>query len=131
MKIVRNIALVIVSLLPLYVGADTLIGDFSVAPIVSEKAVMNGNEVLPVATTSNGIYHGVNAAFISTHYSLPFVPGDVNASGDVDVADAVAIANHVMGATPSSFVSENADVNNSGDVDVADVVNLAIKVMGQ
>ncbi len=59
-----------------------------------------------------------------------WLPGDVNHSGGVDVADVVALANHVMGDTPEVFFIEQADLNLSGGVDVADVVALSNMVMG-
>ncbi len=56
--------------------------------------------------------------------------GDVNGDGNVDVSDAVSLANYVMGEIPEKFYIEVADVNDSGSVDVSDVVSLAGMVMG-
>ncbi len=58
--------------------------------------------------------------------------GDVNHSGNVDVADVVALANHVMGESQDVFFIEQANVNQDedGTVDIADVVALSTIVMG-
>lgn len=52
-------------------------------------------------------------------------PGDVNADGDINVIDFTAIANHIMGSTPTSFVIEAADVNEDGDINVMDLTGVA------
>ena len=52
-------------------------------------------------------------------------PGDVNADGDINVIDFTAIANHIMGSTPTSFVVEAADVNEDGDINVMDLTGVA------
>ena len=56
--------------------------------------------------------------------------GDVNVDGIVDVADVVALANYVMGDTPSPFNIDVAEINGEEGIDVADVVALANIIMG-
>ena len=56
--------------------------------------------------------------------------GDVNMDGVVDVADVVALANHVMGETPEQFNINVANINGDDVIDVADVVALANLIMG-
>ena len=56
--------------------------------------------------------------------------GDVNGDGIVDVADVVALANHVMGDTPEGFDITVANINGDAIIDVSDVVALANVVMG-
>ena len=51
--------------------------------------------------------------------------GDVNADGSIDVADFIAIANHILGKTPAGFVEKAADVNEDGSIDVADFIAVA------
>ena len=51
--------------------------------------------------------------------------GDCNKDGSVDVADIVAIANHILGKTPATFIESAADVNGDSSIDVADIVALA------
>ena len=57
--------------------------------------------------------------------------GDVNHNGSVDMADAVAIANHVLGIAPDGIFDEAlADVNADGSVTVADavaIINIILK----
>ena len=60
-----------------------------------------------------------------------FVMGDVNNDGDVDIADAVCIVNHVVGKDTPVFVVAAADVNHDGDVDIADAVCIVNLVVGK
>ena len=57
--------------------------------------------------------------------------GDANGDGNVDVSDVVALANHVMGDTPSGFNKDAADMNGDGEVDITDVTSLANQLMGE
>ena len=59
------------------------------------------------------------------------IKGDVNGDGDVDIADAVCIVNHVVGKTNTSFNAAAADVNGDGDVDIADAVRIVNLVVGK
>ena len=57
--------------------------------------------------------------------------GDANNDGDVDIADAVCIVNHVVGLPTPSFVEKAADANGDGDVDIADAVRIVNLVVGK
>ncbi len=79
------------------------------------RAVSNGTSVI-TATTSDGT--SITATCNVTVDITNVIPGDVNADGDVDVADIVAVINCVLDATTEG----EGDVNNDGEVDVADIV---------
>ena len=51
--------------------------------------------------------------------------GDANHDGEVDVADIIAIANHILGTTPDTFDETAANVNGDEDIDVADIIGVA------
>ena len=51
--------------------------------------------------------------------------GDANHDGEVDVADIIAIANHILGTTPDKFDETAANVNGDEDIDVADIIGVA------
>lgn len=51
--------------------------------------------------------------------------GDANTDGSVTVSDIVAIANHILGTTPSAFSTENADANADKEISVTDIVYIA------
>ena len=56
--------------------------------------------------------------------------GDVNGDDEVDIADAVAIVNHILKKPTAAFNEAAADVNADGDIDIADaiaVVNIILK----
>ncbi len=55
--------------------------------------------------------------------------GDSNADDVVDVADIVALANHILGNTSGTFLVDAADLNGDGNIDVADIVSLANKIL--
>jgi hypothetical protein len=57
--------------------------------------------------------------------------GDVNSDGDVDIADAVCIVNHVVGLPTPTFVNNAADANGDGSVDIADAVRIVNLVVGR
>ena len=57
--------------------------------------------------------------------------GDVNNDGDVDIADAVCIVNHIVGKPNTTFVEAAADVNGDGDIDIADAVHIVNLVVGK
>ena len=57
--------------------------------------------------------------------------GDVNGDGDVDIADAVCIVNHVVGKPNTSFNEDAADANGDGDIDIADAVHIVNYVVGK
>lgn len=53
--------------------------------------------------------------------------GDVNADGDIDINDAMSIANHVVGIASEPFYDIAADMNKNGKTDIGD----AVGVVGQ
>ena len=57
--------------------------------------------------------------------------GDVNGDGDVDIADAVCIVNHIVGKSNTTFIEAAADVNGDGDIDIADAVHIVNYVVGK
>jgi lysophospholipase L1-like esterase len=57
-------------------------------------------------------------------------PGDVNASGTIDIVDALLIAQSYVGLNPSNFNIACADVNCSGAVDIVDALLIAQRYVG-
>ncbi|MBR6318854.1 MAG: dockerin type I repeat-containing protein [Prevotella sp.] len=51
--------------------------------------------------------------------------GDANGDGQVNVADLIAIAHHILGHTPVEFSFKGADVNRDFRVNVADYIAVA------
>ncbi len=56
--------------------------------------------------------------------------GDVNASGTIDIVDALLTAQYYVGLAPASFVAANADVNCDGSVDIIDALRIAQYYVG-
>lgn len=59
----------------------------------------------------------------------PVLPGDVNADGTVDIADAVAVADHIIGQSPASFVKAAADVNKDGNITISDATRIVDMIL--
>ena len=77
---------------------------------------------------SNGIVGTKNAPFVLT-LKNPVSPGDVNADGTVDIADAVAVADYIIGQQPASFVKPAADVNKDGNITISDATRIVDMVL--
>lgn len=60
----------------------------------------------------------------------PYLPGDANGDGIVNILDAVIIANYIMGQSPNPFVFEAADVNGDGIINIQDFVLTINIIMG-
>ncbi len=56
--------------------------------------------------------------------------GDVNASGAVDIVDALLIAQYYVGLGPSGFDQTVADVNGSGGIDIVDALLISQYYVG-
>ena len=54
----------------------------------------------------------------------PFLLGDVNGDGYVNISDAVCLVNYILGHNPNPFVYEAADVNSDTEINISDVVAL-------
>ena len=85
-------------------------------------------------TTETDITFSDNSQLGTLSSLVPFKllrKGDVNDDGDVDIADAVCIVNHIVGKPNTNFVMEAADVNNDKAVDIADAVRIVNFVVGK
>lgn len=56
--------------------------------------------------------------------------GDVNNSGDVNIVDALLIAQHYVGLDPAGFISSVADVDCSGSINIVDALLVAQYYVG-
>ena len=60
-----------------------------------------------------------------------FEYGDVNEDGFVNIADVVAIVNHILGTENGKFNELIADVNGDGSITIADVVLIVSFLLGE
>ncbi len=97
-------------------------------PLSVAENVENGSYYIQfnniILTEKGGEKHTVSN-YASAIEVTETVNGDCNGDGAVDVADIVAVANHILGNSSASFIVSAADVNGDGAVDVADIVSLA------
>ncbi|MBY9005440.1 MAG: hypothetical protein KGD63_01650 [Candidatus Lokiarchaeota archaeon] len=59
-----------------------------------------------------------------------FQNGDVNHDGEVDIVDALMIAQYYVGQDPQPFYEEEADVDDSGEIDIVDALLIAQTYVG-
>ena len=59
-------------------------------------------------------------AYLDTHL-FAVVAGDVNADGEVNIADVNTIIDIILGVKYDEYTMERADVNSDGEVNIADV----------
>jgi hypothetical protein len=57
--------------------------------------------------------------------------GDVNADGEMDIADAVCIVNHIIGKPTVVFMENVADANLDEEIDIADAVRIVNLIIGK
>lgn len=97
--------------------------------------VANGDYAVKITNAKYSIESGsakVNLPETTSKLTVSqYKKGDVNNDGDVDIADAVCIVNHVVGLPTPSFVIQAADANGDGDVDIADAVRIVNLVVGK
>ena len=86
-----------------------------------ELPLIMKNIKLSTPHSQNYITEYMKSTLVISSYTL----GDVNADGSVDVADFIAIANHILNRTPEVFVEKAADVNLDNSIDVADFIAVA------
>ena len=60
---------------------------------------------------------------------MPFLMGDANGDGSINVTDVMLIVNHILGNTLPVFVEECANVNGDARIDVADVMLLVNMIL--
>lgn len=62
---------------------------------------------------------------------IDYILGDANGDGKVNIVDASAVINYVLGKSPAKFVIKAADVNGSGSVNIADASGIINIVLGK
>ena len=106
--------------------------DFSYKADISTNALIQDKSklrlvALLVDSQSSAI---INAALVDIE--TPDVQtGDSNGDGVVDINDALAIFNYVIGKPASTFNAAAADMNGDGTVDIADAVKIVNILMGK
>ena len=97
--------------------------------------VPNGDYAVKISNAKYSLTSGsakVNLPETTSKITISqYKKGDANNDGDVDIADAVCIVNHVVGLPTPSFVEKAADANGDGDVDIADAVRIVNLVVGK
>ncbi len=72
---------------------------------------------------------GPSAPGYFTYKAPPYIPGDVNGDGLVNVTDIVATVNYIMEKSSPDFNKEAADLNGDGEINVTDIVMMVSIIM--
>lgn len=75
-----------------------------------------------------GVIPDFTLAYSDVSYDpLPpdYIVGDVNMDGFVNVGDITAVANHILGRTPTKFNVQAADANIDNSINVGDITKIA------
>ena len=82
--------------------------------------------VLREIALSDNNSQGYETAYVKSTLTLSaYTLGDVNGDGKINVIDFTAIANNILGKTPSDFIEKAADVSGDGKVNVVDLTAVA------
>lgn len=95
----------------------------SISPVITQTIVVTHNGVAVGATLEP-----VSIAIAGGGFPLlepGFLRGDANGSGDVNIADVIAIAMHLFQGSAAPSCSDAADADDNGLLDIADVITLA------
>ncbi len=92
-----------------------------------EHAIILRNIRLSDSNSTLYLTEYLKSTLVVSSYTL----GDANNDGSIDVADFIAVANHILGNTVTGFVEKAADVNEDGSIDVADFIGVANMILHQ
>lgn len=99
--------------------------DISAKSVIQNKSKLTAYALL--IDRENGKI--VNAARATIKDDSAAEKGDVNGDGNVNIADAICIVNHIVGKPNSTFLFAAADANEDGQVTIADAVALLNIIM--
>ena len=64
-------------------------------------------------------------------FAAAYIPGDANGDSEVNISDAVAIVNYILGNPSLGFNAAAADVNNDGKVTISDAVGVVNMILNK
>ena len=107
-------------------------GEVAVITINISKDIEEGEHaiILKAIKLSDSEAQPYSTEYVKSTLAIStYTLGDVNADGSIDVADFIAIANHILGNTSDGFVEKAADVNEDNAIDVADFIGVANMIL--
>ena len=82
--------------------------------------------ILKEIALSDNNSQGYETTYVKSTLTISsYTPGDVNGDGKINVIDFTAIANYILGKTPTGFIEKAADVSGDGKVNVVDITAVA------
>lgn len=81
-----------------------------------------------IAISEHNSSESYNVDYVKSTLTIttaPYILGDANGDGKVNVSDFTAIAHHILGNTPAVFSTGAADANQDGKINVADLTAVA------
>lgn len=107
-----------VAIITLNISQDMADGEYA---IILKNIKLSDNNGIPYSTEY------LKSTIVISSYTL----GDVNNDGSIDVADFIAVANHILGKSVNGFIAKAADANEDGSIDVADFIAVANMILHQ
>lgn len=86
----------------------------------------------PVTFSNDAVIGEASSPFaLKSNVEAPYVLGDVNGDGFIDVADISAVTNDILGKANTVFIREAADMNSDGFIDVSDISAITNIILGK
>jgi len=91
------------------------------SPVVPSKLILDGSHSYGV---SDGLILTAGEVSIGTSVEIPFIRGDANGDGLVEISDVIRLFGYHFGTSGDLPCQDAADVNDDGIVDIADGIAL-------
>jgi len=83
----------------------------------------DGNGTLDECDLASGAIDSDGDGILDACQGVPFIRGDCNQDGTIDISDAIQILEYLFGGSSSTNCFDALDFNSSGQVDVADAIS--------
>lgn len=98
----------------------------------TEHSPISGLTFETVTFTNDAKVGEASSPFVlKRNVDAPYVLGDVNGDGFIDVADISAVTNDILGKANTVFIREAADMNSDGFIDVSDISAITNIILGK
>jgi len=98
-----------------------------------DDTTTQGEIQVPANDTYYLVVHDPSSSYytnVTLNYNIIGRLGDVDGSGTVTIADAIAVVNYILGNKPDPFPLDAADVNNDKKITISDAVGIVNIVLG-
>jgi hypothetical protein len=107
-------------------------GEILTVQLQAADAMANDIYTVSIKEAAYSLVSGLSVSLPKADITLSVnnsLKGDANGDGNVNIADAISIVDHLLGRGTSTFNEAAADVNGDGVVDIADAVAIVNKII--